>query len=206
MRCKPPRRRRSSCPPKRDRALANTYADLVRHYRDNYRQDASDDLAFYAGQPSLSHAVEVAAMSKTSGGKRQSHQRRLPAATLRRAHAELDQCNLGGCHSFDQLFQVVSDTIGGIHGIGALTIYDIACRIGAYLKLKPTRIYLHAGTREGAHAMGLGHGVDTLEIDELPLAFRRLAASEIEDCLCIYKDELAEQAGSLHQSVRRRPR
>jgi hypothetical protein len=121
----------------------------------------------------------------------------LAAATLRRAHAELDQCDLNGCRSFDELFQVVSDAIGNIQGIGALTIYDIACRIGAFLKLKPNRIYLHAGTRAGARAIGLGDGVETLEIDELPPAFRRLSASEIEDCLCIYKDELAQIARRL---------
>ena len=57
----------------------------------------------------------------------------------------------------------------------------------------------------GANAIGLGHGVDTLEIDELPAAFRRLLASEIEDCFCIYKDELAQLARSGSQ-LRKKPR
>jgi hypothetical protein len=194
MRCAPPKRRRIVCPPKRGLVTANSFAEVVRHYCANYRENASDDLAFYAEQPSLSKAVELAALSKTCDGKRQSHQRRLSASTLRRAHAELDQCNLKACRSFDALFRTVDEAIGGIHGIGALTVYDIACRIGAYLKLKPKRIYLHAGTRTGARAIGLGDGVDALEIDELPPAFRCLTASEIEDCLCIYKDELRQLA------------
>ena len=37
--------------------------------------------------------------------------------------------------------------------IGDLTVYDISTRIGAFLKLEPNRIYLHAGTRIGARAL-----------------------------------------------------
>jgi hypothetical protein len=165
---------------------------LVRDYRNNFREQAGRDLSFYATQPSLSRAVELAALSINSNGKRQSHQRRLSVSTLRRAHSKLEQCDLSACCSFDELLRVVSDAIADIHGIGALTIYDIACRIGAFLKLEPKRIYLHAGTRAGARAIGLGRGVNVLEIDELPPAFRRLTACQIEDCLCIYKDDLAQ--------------
>lgn len=182
--------------------LANSYAEVVRHYCANYRDNASDDLAFYAGQPSLSKAVELAALSRTCDGKRQSHQRRLSASTLRRAHAELDQRNLKACRSFDELFRAVDEAIGGIHGIGPLTVYDVACRIGAYLKVKPKRIYLHAGTRAGARALGLGRGVDTLEISDLPPAFRRLKASEIEDCLCIIKNDLRRIASGSKRSTK----
>jgi hypothetical protein len=73
---------------------------------------------------------------------------------LRRAHAELDQCQPGNCSSFDELFQMVDNAIGGIHGIGPLTVYDTACRIGEYLNLKPEKIYLHAGTRAAKYAPG----------------------------------------------------
>jgi hypothetical protein len=50
-------------------------------------------------------------------------------------------------------------------------------------------VYLHSGTRKGALALEL----DTkkrvaLEMFELPMPLRELAAHEVEDVLCIYKD------------------
>jgi hypothetical protein len=51
-------------------------------------------------------------------------------------------------------------------------------------------VYLHSGTRDGARALGLGRGRDTLRKHELPREFEELTAAEIEDCLCIYKDAL----------------
>ena len=80
------------------------------------------------------------------------------------------------------------DRIGGIHGIGELAVYDIACRIGAFLGLSPERVYLHAGTREGARALGL-RGASVRKMD-LPRAFGRLSPGEIEDCLCIYNADI----------------
>jgi hypothetical protein len=80
------------------------------------------------------------------------------------------------------------EQIGSVKGIGALTVYDIAHRIGAYFKKAPERVYLHAGVRTGAQVFGIGG--DSFDPNLLPKPFSRLAASEIEDCLCIYKDEL----------------
>lgn len=187
---------RTGCSRSRCDGSLNSYAAVVRDYCDKFEQGADRDLRFYAIQRDLARAVELAAFAKTAGGKRQPHQRRLPASTLGRAHAALDQCDFNVCHSFEELFQLVNAAVGGIHGIGALTVYDTARRIGAYLKLEPEKVYLHAGTRAGARAIGLGAGRDTLEINELPVPFRSLSAGEIEDCLCIYKKELKQIHGT----------
>jgi hypothetical protein len=72
--------------------------------------------------------------------------------------------------------------------IGPLAVYDITQRIGRYLGLEPEDVYLHRGTREGARALGLCG--ETVKKDQFPAAFQRLSAAEIEDCLCIFKDEL----------------
>jgi hypothetical protein len=77
-----------------------------------------------------------------------------------------------------------------IRGIGALAIYDIATRIGGYLRLEPEVVYLYAGTSKGARALGLD-GAKTLDPKALPAAFRVLRPREIEDCLCIYAGDLA---------------
>lgn len=47
----------------------------------------------------------------------------------------------GEARSFDALPGVVTTAIGDIHRIGLLTIYDIAQRIGAFLRLAPERVY-----------------------------------------------------------------
>jgi len=89
--------------------------------------------------------------------------------------------------------RLVEERIAGIDGIGVLTVYDIAHRIGAYLGKEPTRVYAHAGTKVGALALGIDGDVFDPRI--LPKAFLRLSAAEVEDCLCIYKDDL-EGTGS----------
>lgn len=78
--------------------------------------------------------------------------------------------------------------------IGALTVYDIAHRIGAHFRKAPRLVYLHAGTRTGARVFHISG--DSFDPKILPKAFSRLAPSEIEDCLCIYKDELHDDTHS----------
>jgi hypothetical protein len=73
-------------------------------------------------------------------------------------------------------------------------VYDTALRIGAKMALKPKRIYLHSGARAGAKVLGLNYHEDTLDIADVPRVLQQLDAHEIEDCLCIYKPELARLA------------
>jgi hypothetical protein len=66
----------------------------------------------------------------------------------------------------------------------------MALRIGARFGLEPKRVYVHAGTRDGARALGLDADRRTIEMAELPAPIRRLTAREAEDLLCIYKSRL----------------
>jgi hypothetical protein len=91
---------------------------------------------------------------------------------------------LGATEDFDALHEIVKREIGSVHGIGALTVYDIAHRIGAYLGKSPKMVYLHRGTKEGAAILGFRG--ESLDPTQLPSAFSRLTPAEIEDCLCIY--------------------
>ena len=56
------------------------------------------------------------------------------------------------------------------------------------LALKPAKVYLHRGTAT-APALGLAYRGIAIELAELPPELRTLTAGEIEDVLCIYKDE-----------------
>jgi hypothetical protein len=64
--------------------------------------------------------------------------------------------------------------------------------------LEPDRVYLHAGTRVGAKALVPCRGIDYLEPNQLPEPFHLLSPAEMEDCLCIYKEDLTRsRAGQL---------
>ncbi len=107
----------------------------------------------------------------------------------------MSNARLLGILDFDQLLTAVNKAIRHIHGIGELFVYDASLSIGTCLGFEPKRVYLHAGTRVGARALGLGRGRASLATHELPKAFRQLRPHEIEDCLCIYEKQLAAVAG-----------
>jgi len=111
---------------------------------------------------------------------------------LAEAESELQEreADLRRRKTFEELHELVAREIGTIVGIGALTVYDVATRIGAFLELEPERVYLHAGTAAGAKALGLDHRRVSFDPAELPKEFRRLRPYEIEDCLCLYRGEL----------------
>ena len=80
-----------------------------------------------------------------------------------------------------------------INGIGELTEYDIASRIAACYGIYPQKVYLHAGTREGAKKIGLKTYKDRhLEISKFPKWLQGEEPYVIEDFLCVCKDCLSE--------------
>lgn len=145
---------------------------------------------FAVQQSTLKDAIAVSALSINKENKRCPHQYRIPKAVLEQAKDELlvNIARIRKAKSFDELYTIVRTL--GIFGIGELTAYDIALRIGAYLKLHPDRVYLHAGTRAGAKRLLGEVSGDYLFKSDLPKAFRgrNLKYGEIEDILCIYKD------------------
>jgi hypothetical protein len=95
--------------------------------------------------------------------------------------------------TFETLHGVVSKAIGPIHGVGKLMVYDTALRIGAYRRLSPNRVFLHADVREGAKALGLDSRPESLPMSTLPAALRNVAPAEAEDILCIYSSRFADR-------------
>jgi len=167
-----------------------TTDQVVSHYIRHCRAVAHAETRFYASRRNASEAIRTAALCVLPDGKRHPHQYRIPRFVLEQAEARLQLAgkSLLNAPSFDKLHDAITQEIGAIRGIGALTVYDIAHRLGAFFGKVPQRVYLHAGTRLGAAIFGL-HG-QSIAPNQLPIAFSRLAAAEIEDCLCIYKAEL----------------
>jgi hypothetical protein len=167
-----------------------TLDEIVGHYIAHYRDAARSEMRFYETQRSASAAIYKAASCILPSSKRHPHQRRIPKAVLEQVEARLQAAGrkLGEASDFAALHGLVEQEIGGIRGVGKLTVYDISHRLGAYFRKAPELVYLHAGTRIGAAVFGLKG--DFVSPKSLPAAFSRLCAAEIEDCLCIYKDDL----------------
>ncbi len=169
-----------------------TLDEIVSDYMREYRDDARAEMRFFEIQRSPSAAIRKAALSELPSRKRHPHQRRIAEALLERAEARLLAIGrkLARAADFSALHRLVEGELGNIKGIGALAMYDIAHRIGAHFGQAPRLVYLHAGTRIGARAFNISG--DSFDPSILPKAFSRLTPAEIEDCLCIYKDELRD--------------
>jgi hypothetical protein len=172
---------------RRGDTLARVVADYIRYCRIRGQAEREHFAAL-----SLPQAVRLAGLAQTQEGKRFSHQRRIPKAVLHRS-AELllrRLPRLRACRDFDALYALIDDTVGHLRGIGTLTLYDTANRIGGKLRLEPTSVYLHAGTLDGAHALELPTQNGIVEMSDVPKQFRRLRPREVEDALCIFKGRL----------------
>ncbi len=173
--------------------MAAEWKEVVETYAAWGRRGANVELEHFRRQPTLEDAISEAALARFRG-KKLDHQRRVPVAVLERSRRVLlaNAKRLAEANSFDELFAEVEERIAPIHGIGELTVYDTALRIGAYLGHSPAKVYLHAGTREGAKRLGLDVRGKTLDVATLPGALRRLAPHETEDVLCIFKNVFAQ--------------
>jgi hypothetical protein len=77
-------------------------------------------------------------------------------------------------------------------GVGPMTVYNVAERIGAWLGIYPAEfLYLHAGPMSGWRRLtGLKETRDRVPIEEVPGPLRRLKVYDIEDALCEMRDLL----------------
>jgi hypothetical protein len=173
-----------------------TFDEIVSDYMRQYRDNARAERRFFEMQRSPTAAIRKAALCELPSGKRHPHQRRIPKNLLKDAETRLQAIRrkLATAADFYALHRLVEDGIGSIEGIGSLTVYDMSHRIGAHFGKAPQLVYLHAGTRIGARVFNISG--DSFDPRVLPRAFSRLTASEVEDCLCIYKDELRDRARS----------
>jgi hypothetical protein len=197
MTCKPNADELSAlCKSESKNLKSSDFDRIVHDYRENHEQDANRLLDYYSSLSSYQEAAEVIGLAELPSGKRHPHQRRLKSEVLQEVHkALLDaESRMGSCSSFEELFDTVRETIGEIWGVGELMVYDTANRLGAYFGLEPEAVYLHRGTREGAETIGIDSDRKKVEVSELPEPLQNLRPHELEDCLCIYKDELRRVA------------
>jgi hypothetical protein len=179
---------------------------IVRLYIQRIRPRAEAELAWFVRQPTLRETIRCAALAVNSCGKRYSHQRRIKREAIAQAHSILSGAKprIKKCADFASLFRLIEAALEDVPGIGELYIYDTSLRIGAKLGILPEKVYLHAGTRTGARNLGLDVAKSTVRMASLPSPFRVLKPHEVEDVLCIFKDELKTSAASFRPSMVRR--
>jgi hypothetical protein len=177
---------------------------VVEHYKRSYRARAKAELDSFRAEPSLEMAVCRAALVEEPDGTRYGHQRRRTPDELQRGVRNLvrDVAKLEAAANFGQLIQTIHASVGHLRGLNELYIYDVSLHIGAFKGTLPTRVYLHAGTREGALALGLDAKTrKALDLFEIPEPLRELEPYEIEDVLCIYKAYFAGEVDEPEQKL-----
>lgn len=166
---------------------------IVRTYTNRIRPCTKAELDWFRQQPDLSSAIEHAALAINGKGKRYRHQRQ-GKEILEQARniLQANSRSIEQCHSFDELLELIDVILQPINNIGELYMYDTSLRIGAKLNLLPTKVYLHTGTRVGAKALGFDGKAKSLDVSALPQDLQELEPHEIEDVLCIFKDDLKQ--------------
>jgi hypothetical protein len=166
--------------------------EVVQDYIVNWRSREDAELEYFSSPPNLRAAIRIAALAVDERGKRHNHQRRIPGETLEHFRRALSRRRkaLRSCKTFPELMQISERVANEFWENSKLTVYDTTLRIGAHLGIWPDRIYLHAGARDGAKALGFGASIHFLMRNQIPKEFRKLKPYEIEHCLCIYKDDL----------------
>lgn len=178
--------------PARVTLVLMTLQEIVDDYRARFQARARAELDAFRKEPTLEAAVRRACLTLDSKGRRESHHRRRQGdhldAGVERLLAHLDEIQTVG--NFAKLHALCERLLGlSLQGLGPLYVYDTALCIGAKLGHLPKVVYLHAGTRDGAAALGL-QGDRTLLMSQLPPELRALEPYEVEDVLCIYKAQL----------------
>lgn len=149
--------------------------------------------------------------------KRHPHQYRMPTSTILAVNKLLqkERSHLQDIKDFDSLHDEVKSCIKKyninkskvIKGFGNLAIYDFSLRFGKQLGLYPDKVYVHAGTWDGAKALEKLNVLKTIiknknTFQRIPIlqfyesgaceGFKKLNASQIEDFLCVYHKFLEE--------------
>jgi hypothetical protein len=169
---------------------------IIEHYKNNRVGCVRDDkvIIYCKNSPDIETAIRRAAMARDEYGHKHSHQNqyikdeKLEILEEKMLTKKKEILNV---NNFDELFEIIIKT-NVFKGKESLTVYDTALRLGFYLNKLPEKIYMHAGTREGAEKIRGRIEGHFLMKKYLPTPFRNcdLTEYELEDLFCVYKDEL----------------
>lgn len=183
---------------------------IVRDWQWRFPVDRRDMVVEFCREaPALNVAVMRAVRSRNAEGKMHNHQSRVKEAD-RDLFGRRILLNLVGILA-DVRTSDPDDKFDKLHdwcehlapkGIGPVTIYDVATRIGAHpsMDAEPSSLYLHAGCRLGWNALTQDRArwakVERVKRAQLPVELQQIPADQVEDLCCTYRlvfDELEDR-------------
>lgn len=169
-----------------------SHTEFVQHFIRHRRALLHQELEWFASQPSFDDVLFEAVHARDRRGKRLSHQRRLLRDVIPTAYKLLGtiRASLQSASTFDDLFALIDGALGSIPGSGDLYAYDTALRIGAYMRLYPTRVFLQTGALDGARKISTSYKSRSVPLAKFPEPYHSLAPFEMENLLCVAKSAL----------------
>lgn len=164
----------------------------------------TDQVIEYCRQAdSFELAVQRAVESRDAMGKHHNHQSKVDITARRLFGRRIVRKAKRGALPMDD-FDDLHDCLDNLkpYGIGPVTTYDVAVRIGAYMGIEPQSVYLHAGVRQGFRAMAeallrVGYpkacwymrnlSRDSIPVNNFPKPLDSMRADDVEDILCTYR-------------------
>ena len=184
---------------------------VVEDFRWRYQdRKLTDQVVTYCRDaPNLREAIRRAVLARDANGKHHNHQSKVDLDARRKfgnkiwsRHAEVrrlvrtaDPAEDWLWSKFDGLHELLDDIKP--YGIGPVTVYDVAVRVGAYLGIAPRSVYMHAGVKQGYKALYeamadmdwvLPGSVPRIPLSYFPTPLSELPADDVEDLLCTYRE------------------
>ncbi|NJN76608.1 MAG: hypothetical protein HC796_11035 [Synechococcaceae cyanobacterium RL_1_2] len=188
-----------NCKSKRQTLDKNTLQSLVDEYFHTWGDSYKIEDQWWGDKKlTWEEAIARAWKSRLSNGKMHGHQWRVAHKLPEGLDVTLAvKKQPEDFTDFQSVYDWVKSIVTRVKGLGATTAYDIARRLGAWLRLEPVVVYLHAGTAAGARKFGVKGEIAPLSA--FPKEIQSLGAIHAENFLCIYKDQLpkAPQANTL---------
>lgn len=191
--------------------LAAIHRDFLWRYVDRKKTDQV--IEYCRAAPDFATAVRRAVEARGEDGKHHNHQSKVDITARRKFGATIiklkkrirsiatpgEDSYAVGNTPFDDLHDLLDEHKP--YGIGPVTVYDVAVRVGAYLGIKPEQVYMHAGVRQGLKALEQGlanhdagkrlagaYKLPRVPRYLFPKPWRNLDADDIEDMLCTYRE------------------
>lgn len=182
------------------RAIVNDYDKRIQVIDKETSKGWHAILIFYGDLQDWKTAVEEAGRFHfDASGKIHPHQRRVSRLARKQFAFDLQnhQAVIYSRADFEKLYDNI-ERFCKKSGIGELTVYDTAMRLGAFLEkhrggcFKPQKIFLHNGAMEGARKLFRRREIAKPCSRMSPSAFANCFPNketwEVEEILCIYKN------------------
>ncbi|MGB5966831.1 MAG: hypothetical protein WBG70_00760 [Spirulinaceae cyanobacterium] len=180
----------SSCNSKKSNSKNSTLATMVDEYIEEYGNSYDREDKWWGDKKiTWSEAIERAWRSRLEDGKMHSHQRRVASKLDEGLKISLSYNRQpDSFDDFQDIYSWIESITIPVDGLGEMTAYDVARRLGAWLSMQPEKVYLHRGAAEGAKKSSIkGKAV---YLNNFPQEIQKLGATHAENFLCIYKNRL----------------